>query len=106
MQPVRDFLRDHLASALNAHSADERISAAWPVVCGAAIAQRTRVLSCVDGIVEIAVPDGAWLRQMLSLREKLLRELPTACGIALTDILFKVRPEVFAVEKFAAPKNL
>jgi len=33
---------------------------AWPVVCGSAVAERTRALSFADGVLRVAVPDAGW----------------------------------------------
>jgi predicted nucleic acid-binding Zn ribbon protein len=98
MEAIRDLLRSTLAAALNGLSPEDRVHAGWPVVCGGAIALRTRVIAFTDGVLEVAVADGAWLRQMGSLREKLLREMPGVCGVPLTDILFRVRPAEFEAD--------
>lgn len=96
MQPIRDLLRSTLSTALHGLSPKDRVSASWSVVCGAAVAARTRIISLENGQLLVAVPDGTWLRQMASLREKLLRELPVISAVPLSDILFKVQPAEFS----------
>ncbi len=39
---------------------------AWPLACGAKIAERTTALGFVDGVLTVAVPDDAWQRQLQS----------------------------------------
>ena len=102
MEALRDLLRSTLSTVLNTHTEEDKVRAAWPVVCGSAIAQRTRVTGYAPGRLEVAVPDGAWLRQMGSLREKLLREMTPVCGVLLTDILFKVSPAEFEAAAVAS----
>ena len=40
---------------------------AWPVVCGSAVAERTRALSFVDGVLRVAVTDAGWKSELQSL---------------------------------------
>jgi len=37
---------------------------AWPVVCGSAVAQRTRALSFSEGVLQVEVPDAGWKREL------------------------------------------
>ena len=37
---------------------------AWPVVCGSAVAERTRALSYLDGVLCVAVPDVGWRSEL------------------------------------------
>ena len=39
----------------------------WPLVCGSAVAQRTRVLNFANGVVRIEVPDGRWRSELAAL---------------------------------------
>jgi Dna[CI] antecedent, DciA len=45
---------------------------AWPVVCGSAVAERTRALSFVDGVLRIAVPDTGWKSELQTLAPRYL----------------------------------
>ena len=42
----------------------EKAELAWTLACGAAVAERTRVLGMADGILRVAVPDAAWCAQL------------------------------------------
>jgi predicted nucleic acid-binding Zn ribbon protein len=45
---------------------------AWPLVCGSAVAERTRALSFLDGILRVAVPDGGWRSELQMLAPQYL----------------------------------
>lgn len=88
MERMRDVLRSELAVSLGSSSDEDRVAAAWPVACGAAIAGHTRVEGLDAGVLRIAVDGGAWLAQMESIRPRLLAEVGRIAGVALADILF------------------
>ena len=45
---------------------------AWPLVCGTAVAQRTRALDFADGVLQIEVPDTGWRNELRTLASKYL----------------------------------
>jgi len=45
---------------------------AWPVVCGSAVAERTRALSFQDGVLRVAVPEFRWKSELQALAPKYL----------------------------------
>ena len=45
---------------------------AWPVVCGSAVAERTRALVFQDGILRVSVPDTGWRAELQLLAPKYL----------------------------------
>lgn len=48
---------------------------AWPVVCGSAVAERTRALSYDDGILRVAVVDSGWKSELQSLAPQYLASI-------------------------------
>ena len=94
MERMRDVLRSSLAASLASASAEDRVAAAWPVVCGAAVAGRARVVGYDAGVLRVQVAGAAWLAQMQSMRPRLLRELTRIAGAPLTDILFLVGDDI------------
>jgi len=40
---------------------------AWPVVCGSAVAERTRALSFEAGVLRVQVADAGWKSELQSL---------------------------------------
>ena len=48
---------------------------AWPVVCGSAVAERTRALSFVDGVLRVEVADAGWKSELQALSPKYLASI-------------------------------
>ncbi|HEY4382741.1 MAG TPA: DciA family protein [Acidobacteriaceae bacterium] len=85
---MRDVLRGTLGRSLRGIGEEDRLAAAWTVACGCAMADHGRVLDYEAGVVRIEVADPVWLRQMLSLRSVLERELARVAGLKVTAIEF------------------
>jgi hypothetical protein len=67
---------------------------AWPVVCGSAVAERTRALSFEDGVLRIAVADLGWKSELQSLAPRYLASINRYTSEAVRKIEFVVvRPE-------------
>jgi hypothetical protein len=45
---------------------------AWLVICGSAVAQRTRALNFKDGVLQVEVPDAGWKVELQSLAPRYL----------------------------------
>ncbi len=45
---------------------------AWPVTCGSAVAERTRVLEFSNGTLRIEVTDAGWRRELAHLAPRYL----------------------------------
>jgi Dna[CI] antecedent DciA-like protein len=45
---------------------------AWPVVCGSAVAERTRALTFADGVLRVGVPDTGWRSELQVLASRYL----------------------------------
>ena len=48
---------------------------AWPVVCGSAVAERTRALAFVDGVLHVEVPDTGWKSELQTLAPRYLTSI-------------------------------
>ncbi|MDE3104764.1 MAG: DUF721 domain-containing protein [Acidobacteriota bacterium] len=88
---MRDILREVLGKSLERSPELDRLIAAWPVACGAAMASRGEVVACDDGEVTVVAVDRAWQRQMESVRETLRREIASIARVRVTGIHFKLR---------------
>lgn len=91
MEGMRDLLKGSLGRSLRALRDEDKLAAAWPVVCGKALAERGTVLDYADGMVRVEVADGAWLRQMMSMRGQLAGELARIAGVKVSEIHFEVK---------------
>ena len=88
MEAMRDVLRGTLGRSLRGIGEEDRLAAAWTVACGCAMADHGRVIGYEAGVVRIEVSDPVWLRQMLSLRPVLQREVARIAGLPVTAIEF------------------
>jgi len=91
MDGMRDLLKGSLRRSLRAMRDEDRLAAAWPVACGKALAERGTVVGYVDGLVQIDVENGAWLRQMMSMKGQLAGEMGRIAGVKVSGIHFEVK---------------
>ncbi len=97
MEGMRDLLKGSLRRSLGAMQDEDRLAAAWPVACGKAMAERGVVVGYADGVVHVEVADGAWLRQMMSMRAQLAGEMARIAGVKVCGIHFEVKGKRTAV---------
>ena len=64
---------------------------AWPLVCGSAVAGRTRALEFAGGELRVEVPDAGWKREMQSLAPRYLATLNRYTGQKVERIEFVIR---------------
>ncbi len=91
MEVMRDVLRGTLSKSLRGIRDEDRLAAAWTVACGCAMADRGRVIGYEAGVVRIEVADAVWLRQMISLRSVLEREMARIAGLPVSGIRFELQ---------------
>ncbi len=48
---------------------------AWPVVCGSAVAERTRALTFQDGVLRVEVADAGWRSELQVLAPRYLASI-------------------------------
>ena len=67
---------------------------AWPVVCGSAVAERTRALSFEDGVLRVKVAGVRWKAELQALAPRYLAMINRYTTQAVRRIEFVVeRPE-------------
>ena len=66
---------------------------AWPVVCGSAVAERTRALSFLDGVLRVAVADAGWRSELQSLAPRYLASINRYTAEPVRRIDFVIVPE-------------
>jgi predicted nucleic acid-binding Zn ribbon protein len=89
LEGMRDLLKVSLRRSLGALSDEDRLAAAWPVVCGRAMAERGAVVGYADGVVRVQVEDGAWLRQLIGMRVQLAGEMARIAQVGVREIDFE-----------------
>jgi len=63
---------------------------AWPLVCGSAVAQRTRAVSFADGILQVQVPDAGWKNELQLLAARYLAAINRYTTEAVNKIEFVI----------------
>ena len=89
MEGMRDLLKGTLGRSLAGLSEEDRLAAAWPVACGKAMAEHGTVVGYAEGVVRVEVSDAAWLRQLMSMRGQLAREMARIAAVKVTEIHFE-----------------
>jgi hypothetical protein len=64
---------------------------AWPLVCGSAVAERTRAVQFADAILQVEVPDAGWKREMQSLASRYVAAMNRYAGQKIERIEFVIR---------------
>ncbi|MGC1374004.1 MAG: DUF721 domain-containing protein [Candidatus Sulfotelmatobacter sp.] len=64
---------------------------AWPLVCGSAVAERTRALDFSKSLLRVEVPDAGWKRELQNLAPRYLATLNRYSGQKVDRIEFVIR---------------
>lgn len=80
-----------IAKALHRAPASESALLAWPVVCGSAVAGRTRALGFSDGILRVEVADEGWRRELVSLAPRYVALINRYSVVSVKRIEFVVK---------------
>src|ERR1017187_9021423 len=94
MEAMREVLRASLGRSLRTMRDEDRLAAAWAGACGRAMAEQGTVVAYEAGVVRVEVADAVWLRQMISLRTVLERELARIAGLPVTGIEFELEKKL------------
>jgi hypothetical protein len=95
MEGMRELLRGNLRRSLQAMKETDRLAAAWPVVCGVAMAAHGEIVGYEDGIVSFEVSDDGWMRQMISMQGQIGGELGRIAGVRVTGVHFEKKKTAF-----------
>lgn len=69
---------------------DEAAVLAWPVVCGAEVASRTKAVSFAEGRLTVEVPDATWRSQLAAFTPRYLASLNELVGTIVQEVRFEV----------------
>ena len=75
MEPAGSELEKIVARSLRQAPPGQAPLLAWPVVCGSAVAERTRALTFLDGVLRVAVADLGWKAELQSLAPRYLASI-------------------------------
>ena len=79
-----------MSDFLKTQPPEEAAVLAWPVVCGADIAARTRAVSFSEGQLTVEVPDANWRNQLSAFLPGYLSGLSDLVGPVVKEIKFKI----------------
>lgn len=91
MNRASEGLEMIVAKALHCAPPNESALLAWPVVCGSAVAERTRPLSFSDGILYVEVADAGWRRELAHLAPRYVAMINKYSATSVKRIEFVVK---------------
>ena len=90
MQPARQDLHALAARVLKDATPDEAVLLGWSLVCGAAVANRTKAVSFQDGTLRVLVPDRGWKLQLEAFSATYLERLSRLTRVPVARILYEI----------------
>jgi hypothetical protein len=72
LQPARTSIHSIAAEIIRTAPPTEAAEIAWSLACGAAVADRTRVLGVEDGVLRVAAEDDKWRAQLAEFAPRYL----------------------------------
>ena len=91
MERAAATLEKIVADALHRAPKTESPLLAWPVVCGSAVAERTRALGFADGILRVEVSDRGWQHELKELAPRYLAAINRFSAAGVQRIEFVVK---------------
>ena len=89
MEPLAPTLRSVAAEWLKKNEPASVPLVLWPLICGEAIAARTRATSFADGILVVAVPERQWTAQLREFVPQYLAALNEVSPVRVRSIEFQ-----------------
>jgi hypothetical protein len=93
MEQAGSGLEKIVVGSLRRVPAAEAPLLSWPLVCGSAVAERTRAVVFANAVLRVEVPDAGWKREMQSLAPRYLATLNRYAGQKVERIEFVIRQE-------------
>ena len=75
---------------------------AWPVVCGAEIATRTRALEFAEGLLTVEVPDNTWKHQLGAFHSRYISGFCELLGPVVKEVRFQTPAQTRLAARRAA----
>ena len=94
MEPAGAGLEKILADSLRRMPLTDAPLIAWPLVCGSAVAERTRAVSFTGGVLRIEVSDTGWKRELQSFAPRYLATINRYVEKPVQRLEFVLRDEV------------
>ena len=91
MQHASSTLKKIFANTLRREAGDDAPLLAWPLACGAKVAEKTSAIGYADGVLTVEVPDAAWQQQLHGFERQYLAALKPISAQPVSGIRFVVR---------------
>lgn len=91
MERAATRLETVVAKALHLAPKQESPLLAWPVVCGSAVAERTRAVAFSNGILRVEVSDSGWRQELSSLAPRYVATINRYSAVQVRRIEFVVK---------------
>lgn len=88
MQRVRSEINSLAATVLRGASEEDRVLLAWPLVCGAHIAERSKAVAFQDGTLFVEVPDRSYQAELAGYLPHYLNQISAASQQQVSSIRF------------------
>ncbi len=96
MEGMRETLRRSLSRSLGSLAEEDRLAAAWTVVCGRVLSGRGSIAGYSEGVVRVEVVDAVWMQQMMRIGKQLMRELGATANVPVRELRFTLQGRVIA----------
>jgi hypothetical protein len=94
-----------VAGSLRRVREEEGPVVAWPLVCGAAVAHRTRAVDFAEGTLQVQVPDAGWKAELKTLASQYLAVINRYVKMPVKRIEFIVMGQDPATGSFCFNKE-
>lgn len=96
MERATAGLQKIVADALRRTPPGQAPGLAWPLACGTAVAERTKVLEFIEGVLRVQVPDAGWRVELQALSPQYLAVINRYTGESVKRIQFVVAERTVA----------
>jgi predicted nucleic acid-binding Zn ribbon protein len=91
MQHASSTLKKIFADTVRREAGEDAALMAWPLACGAKVAEKTSAVGYADGVLTVEVPDATWLQQLRGFEREYLAALRPISAQAVSAIKFVVK---------------
>jgi hypothetical protein len=90
VEPIRTGLHRIMSDFLRTQPVEEAAMLAWPLVCGAEVASRTKAVQFEDGNLTVEVSDSNWSNQLSDFAPRYLAGFSELIGPVVKRVQFKI----------------
>ena len=91
MKHAGTTLKKIFAETLRQQAGDDAPLLAWPLACGAKVAEKTSAIGYAEGVLTVEVPDATWRQQLQDFTNQYLAALKPISTQPVSAIKFVVK---------------